>query len=267
MIPVAHLLAIACYVSAACLAAAPFARPIAAPVRGVITLLAAGILAHLAGLAAYVRAFGVLPLTGLGPALSFAALVMAASLLVVEALAREVSLSLIAAPLAALATAFGLMAGLTPAHDPAAAGLWLESHVALSFVGIAAFATAAAAGAMYLVERRELRSRQFGAVFRFFPPLETLDRVNHVAAITGWLALTAGIALSAAYSFALRDADSLKLIWGTSAWLAVTAITAGRVVGGWSSRRAAVVSSILFAAIVVLYVAFRLADPEPGRFL
>ena len=49
--------------------------------------------------------------------------------------------------------------------------------IGLSFIGIAAFATAAAAGTMYLVQRHELKSRRFGTLFRFFPPLATLDRV------------------------------------------------------------------------------------------
>jgi hypothetical protein len=72
-------------------------------------------------------------------------------------------------------------------EPPGARGAWLFAHIALSFLGIAAFGTAAAAGCMYLVERRELKSRRFGAIYRFFPPLATLDRVNHVAAIAGWV--------------------------------------------------------------------------------
>ena len=35
MLVIAHAIAITCYIGAAALAAAPFARPIAAPVRGV----------------------------------------------------------------------------------------------------------------------------------------------------------------------------------------------------------------------------------------
>ena len=84
--------------------------------------------------------------------------------------------------------------GFIPGVDPTGArGAWLFAHIALSFIGISAFATAAAAGCMYLVERRELKSRKFGAIFRFFPPLATLDRVNHIAAIVGWLVLTLGV--------------------------------------------------------------------------
>src|SRR5215217_1832220 len=145
MTAIAHFVAITCYIGAAALAATPFARPVDAPVRGVAAVLGAGILAHALGLALYAQRVGQLPLTGLGPSLSFAGLVLAATLLVVEIAAREVSLTLVAAPLAAVSTTCGNLIGLIPGLEPAGArGAWLVAHIALSFVGIAAFGTAAA---------------------------------------------------------------------------------------------------------------------------
>jgi hypothetical protein len=70
MTAIAHFVAITCYVGAAALAATPFARPVGAPVRGVLAVLGTGVLAHLVGLVAYARDVGQLPLTGLGPSLS-----------------------------------------------------------------------------------------------------------------------------------------------------------------------------------------------------
>ena len=268
MLAIAHLLAIFFYIGAAATAAAPFARPVAAPVRGVILLLALGVIAHVVAIVSFVRAFGQPPLTGIGPAMSFAGFMLALILLVVELLASEVSLTLVAAPLAAVATAFATVTGLVPASEPQGAqGLWLTSHIALSFLGIAGFGTAAAAGAMYLLERHELKSRRFGAIFRFFPPLETLDRVNHVAAIGGWLALTLGISLAASYSVVYRQVDLPQIIWGMAAWTGVTVLAIGRVLAGWQARRAAAVSSITFAAVVLLYVVFRAAGRPGGQFL
>ena len=269
MTAIAHSIAITCYVGAAALAATPFARPVGAPVRGVVALLAAGLLAHAAGLVEYAQRVGQLPLTGLGPSLSFAGLVLAATLLVVEVVARDVSLTLVAAPLAACATIGANVVGLVPGIEPPGArGAWLFAHVALSFLGIAAFATAAAAGCMYLIERRELKSRRFGAIYRFFPPLDTLDRVNHVAAVAGWLGLTLGVVLAVTYSLAYRELTMLKVIWALGAWVAASGIAVGRVVGGWQARRAAIYSSVSFAAVLALYVAFRVAETNGGgRFL
>jgi ABC-type uncharacterized transport system permease subunit len=268
MITVAHFIAMSAYLGAAALAATPIARPVSAPVRGVIAMLAVGVAAHIAGLVSFALRAGQMPLVGLGPALSFAGLALAVSLLIVEVLAREVSLTLIAAPLAALPTATANLLGLQATGEPLGVrGAWLGAHIALSFCGIAAFATAAAAGVMYLVERRELRSRRFGAIFRFFPPLQTLDRVNHVAGITGWVALTVGVVLAFSYSLAYRQLDVPQLIWGTATWMGVTAVAVGRVVAGWQARRAALVSSVTFVAVIALYVALRVAGSAGGKFL
>lgn len=268
MIALAHAVAIVLYLAAAGLAAIPFARPIRAPVRSVVWVLAAGIAVHAVALVEFVRIHNEPPLTGLGPAMSFAAVLVAITLLTVEALAREVSLTLFAAPLAALLTGFASLAGMVPGPEAnGMRGVWLTSHIALSFLGIAAFATAAGAGVMYLVERRELKSRRFGAIFRFFPPLETLDRVNHVAVVAGWLALTVGIGLASSYALEYRTGHAIKMVWAYSAWLAVTALTIGRVVRGWCAHRAAMLTNVLFACVVVLYIAFRMIDPLKGRFL
>jgi len=268
MIAIAHFIAISCYLGAAALAAVPFARPVRAPVIGVLVVLAAGVIAHAAGLVMYAERSSAVPLTGLGPSLSFAGIVLAFTLLVVELLARDVSLTLLAAPLAAVPTMFANVVGLAPGRTAEGMrGVWLFSHIALSFIGIAAFATAAAAGTMYLVQRRELKSRRFGALFRFFPPLATLDRVNHLAAIAGWLGLTLGIVLAATYSVEYREMNLPQLVWGGGAWLAVTCIAAGRVAGGWQAQRAAKYSSVAFVAVLVLYVAFRVAGPSAGQFL
>ncbi len=268
MILVAHLVALVGYAGAALLAATPFLRPIGAPVRGVTALLGVGVAAHAGGLTAFVLRESQLPFTGLGPSLSTAGLVLAATLLLAELTAREVSLTLVAAPLAALPTLAALLVGLEPgAAPPAVRGGWLAAHIALSFAGFAAFATAGAAGAMYLVERRELKGRRFGAIFRFFPPLATLDRVNHVAALAGWIGLTLGVVLAGAYSLSFQESDALKLTWGAGAWAAATTVAVGRVVGGWQARRAAAVSAAAAASLLVLYVAFRVLVAGEGKFL
>lgn len=268
MIPAAHFVALLAYAGAALLAATPFLRPIGAPVRGVTALLAAGVAAHAGGLALFAMQEAQLPFTGLGPSLSTAGLVLAATLLLAEVSAREVSLTLVAAPLALLSTGAAMLVGLAPgAAPPGVRGGWLAAHIALSFAGFAAFATAGAAGAMYLVERRELKGRRFGAILRFFPPLATLDRVNHVAALAGWVGLTLGVVLAAAYSLSFRDSDPLKLAWGAGAWGAATTVAVGRVVGGWQARRAAVASATACAAVLVLYIAFRVVASGQGKFL
>jgi ABC-type uncharacterized transport system permease subunit len=268
MIAVAHFIAIVCYAGAAAFAAAPFARPVRAPVRLVIGTLVVGIAAHAAALLLAARLFGQLPVTGFGPALSLAGLMVAATLVAAEVGTREVTLTLVAGPIAAILTTIGAASGFPEAGVvTGAGGAWLVSHIALGFFGVAALATAAAAGAMYLVERRELRSRRFGAVLRLFPPLATLDRVNHVSVLAACLALTVGIALATSYSIAHETVRIPEIIWGITAWLAATGLAFGRLLGGWQARRAAMAAGVVFVVVVALYVAVRLNSASTGAFL
>jgi ABC-type uncharacterized transport system permease subunit len=268
MIAIAHFIAVTFYVGATAVAALPFARRVKAPVGGVVIALLLGIGAHATALAGLTRQAGAASLTGLGPGLSFAGLVLAISLVIVESLAREVSLTLVAAPLAALVTMAGNLTGMHPFLEPQGTrAVWLTMHIVFSFIGIAAYATAAAAGTMYLIARRELKSARFGAIFRSFPPLATLDRVNHVASIAGFLGLTLGLALAAGYSFEYRALVLPQIIWGVGAWAGVSVLALGRLLRGWQARRAAIMSAVSFASVLALYVVFRMASLNRGQFL
>jgi HemX protein len=268
MVAAAHVVAVTCYLTAVLLAAVPFARPVRTPLRAVTLVLALGLVVHATGLIALARTGGTMALTGLGPSLSFAGFTVAAVLLFVELSAREVTLTLAAAPLAALASAAGNIAGLQPAL--AAQGtqaVWLTLHIVLAFLGLAAYATAAAAGAMYLVSHHDLKLRHFGAVFRLFPPLATLDRVNHLAALAGFLGLTLAVGLAASYSIAYRTFAVSEIVWGMAAWLAIAALALGRLRGNLRARRAALISAVTFALVLALYVVVRVGIVNGAHFL
>ncbi|HEX2724162.1 MAG TPA: cytochrome c biogenesis protein CcsA [Gemmatimonadaceae bacterium] len=268
MIVIAHFIAISCYIGAAAIAALPLARRVKPPVNGVIATLSLGVAVHAFALFAFAKESGSGSLTGLGPALSFAAFVLAVALLLVEAFAREVSLTLFAAPLAGLITTAANISGLRPLLDPQGTrGVWLALHIVLSFTGMAAYATAAAAGTMYLIARRELKSARFGAIFRSFPPLDTLDRVNHYASIAGFFGLTTGLALAGAYSIAYRTIVVPQLVWGLGAWICVGGLALGRILQGLQARRAAIMSAVTFVTVIALYVVFRAASLDRGQFL
>src|SRR5258708_4634910 len=83
----------------------------------------------------------------------------------------------------------------------------------------------------------QLKSHRFGSVFRSFPLLESLDRVNHLSIIIGWVGLTSGIGLASGYSLVYGQADAPRVVWGIVAWLAASAVAAARLLGGWRARR------------------------------
>jgi ABC-type uncharacterized transport system permease subunit len=127
-------------------------------------------------------------------------------------------------------------------------------------------AVAFAASALYLLQHRELKARRFGAMFQSLPPLEQLDRLNHVALLLGFPTLTLGIVLGAAYLGLRRVEGEGALVgaghlgWGLASWFMVGFLVLARAVRRVAGRQAAVASIVLFALIGLGYLLLVLRD-------
>lgn len=269
-----HLLALLTYSGTAALAAVPFLRLGGAgrPVGGLAVWGAAAAVAlHFAALVTYGAATGALPVSGLGPALSSLAFLVGLLTLAILWLTREPSIVLVASPLMVGPLAIALLAGFghVPA-SPVPEGGWFILHTALSLLGLALLAMAFVAAALYLAQHRELKGRRFGVIFQFVPPLEQLDRLNHLALITGFPALTIGVLLAVGY---LRGAGGLgvelvHLSWGLLSWLVLGCVAALRISGRLRGKRAAYASVGGFAAVALTYLILLVISGEGGsRFL
>jgi len=62
-------------------------------------------------------------------------------------------------------------------------------------------------------------------------------------------------------------ADGRALVWGLGAWVCIGALALGRMLKGLQARRAAVLSAITFASVMVMYVVFRVSSLNRGQFL
>ena len=165
------------------------------------------------------------------------------------------------------------MSGLTPGGSAEAAGsrnAWFVLHVALSVSGVALMALAFIAAALYLLQFRELKARRFGQVFQLFPPLERLDQLNRFALLVGFPTLTLGVLLALGYgarfSGGLHVAKA-QIVWGMFTWVVLGWAVWVRVVRHWAGRRAAFASIAGFCAVLLVYVALKLAQPGVERFL
>ncbi|MDB4948877.1 MAG: ABC-type uncharacterized transport system, permease component [Gemmatimonadetes bacterium] len=267
-----HGLALALYAAAALLLALSLARGSRRLALLATVLTGGAVAAHLGALAAYGARYGELPLVGLGPSLSVLALLIGVGSLGVATLGRTGPVGLILVPAAALVVAAAEFAGVRPSGEVLAfRGPWFVLHVTLAMVGYAGLTVAFAAGLMYLVQFRELKAKRFGAVFRFFPPLDTLDRLGRRALLVGLpfltLALIVGWAWSARFHRPLAPGNP-KVIWGVLTWLVFAAALGVRAGGGRRGHRAALASVLGFAVVVAAYLLLRLASaPAGGEFL
>ena len=266
-----HLLTLALYALSAALLGVSMARSDRRLPGIASAVLASAIVAHAVALAGYVREFHELPLVGLGPSLSVFALLIAAGSLGLATLGRTGPVGLVLVPVAAAVAAVAEIVGVEPSRQVMAfQGPWFVFHVVLAFLGYAGLTVAFAAGLMYLIQFRELKSKHFGAIFRFFPPLDTLDRIGRGALIAGMsfltLALLVGWAWTERFGRPMSPGNP-KVVWGILSWLVFAAALGARMGGGRPARRAALASVVGFAVVLMGYVVLRLGETVGGAFL
>jgi ABC-type transport system involved in cytochrome c biogenesis permease subunit len=239
--------------------------------RSGVGLIGVGVITQLIGLTMFVLRFAELPLVGLAASFSTLALLIGGFLLA-TAVRREVRpLALVLIPLVALLLAVALTLGITPGTQANPfGGLWFVAHVVLALIGYACLALAFAAGLLYLVQFRALKGKNFGRAFRFFPALETLDKLRQRVLLAGLPALSLALLLGWAWTVRFRNsfaAENPQVIWGVVTWFVFVAALAARSGGAGAERRAAVASVGGFIIVVTAYVVLRLAMADGRAFL
>jgi len=257
----AHLLALGLYGLATALALAPYAglRP---PPRGLtLAVPLVGIVCHVVGVAQ-------LTLIGVAPALSMLALFLMLLQVVSERVFRAGAVGVFTGPLATGLVSLAVLIGLAPGAAAAGRSAWSVLHITVSILGLAMLALAFIAAALYLLQFRELKAKRFGQVFRLFPPLERLDRLNHVALMIAFPTVTLGVLLGYGVRYAGGvPVDAAQVVWGTLTWMVLGWAVSVRVVRHWAGRRAAFASIAGFGAVLLVYLALKLAEPGTQRFL
>ncbi|HSH46823.1 MAG TPA: cytochrome c biogenesis protein CcsA, partial [Longimicrobiales bacterium] len=233
-----------------------------------LPVLVGGLAAHGGALVVFTARHGDLPLAGLGPALSSLAFLSATAMLVAGVLKEARPLGAVVLPFAAVLVGVALLLGIEPGESVAFGGVWFYFHVVPSLLGYAALALASAAGLLYLLQFRELKGKRFGRMFRFLPPLETLDRVGRIALVSGLVALTLGLLAGTVWTMTFAAAGlTPKVAWGVLTWLVFVVALLARRKGMTGDRRAALVSVVGFVVVVVAYLVLRLAEPAGRLFL
>jgi cytochrome c-type biogenesis protein CcsB len=177
--------------------------------------------------------------------------------LIAEAFTRIRALGSFLVPIALLALALGLALPPDAALLPPLTSFWLMTHVALAFVGYAAFALTFCGGLMYLIQDRYLKAKQPGGLSTRLPSLEMLDQLNSWALAFGLPLLTQGIITGGIWA---RYARGSYWIWERTTWPLIgiwgiyTLLFIGRWYLGWRGRRAAFAVVAGFCAVSLGYL-------------
>lgn len=234
-------------------------------------LAGGGILLHAAGLLAFWLTFHTPPLVGFGPASATLAFAIAVTYLSAGRSAEAWPAGLLVLPPVLLLLGAAIMTGMTPT-PPATAfrGGWFVLHVVSVLLGYAVLLLGSVAAAMYLLQFRALKRKDFGNVFRSFPSLESLDRMNSFALMGGLMALTVG--LIAGWSFTLTFGRGLALGdpdvgFGLLTWAAYAGALMLRWTRGGKGPRAAEMTLVAFAACALVFLLLRTLSPAREFFL
>lgn len=267
-----HLVTLVCYGLTGAVVAAPLWGLSRAGGSGLaLGFFAASVAVHFLALLSYTVSFGELPFGVLAAQLSSLGFFVGLLSLAIQWLTRERAIALISAPLVIVLLAAALTLGFgTVPEGRAGEGPWFVLHGGASLLGLALMAVAFAASALYLLQHRELKARRFGAIFQSLPPLEELDRLNHLALVLGFPTLTLGIVLGAAYLGLSRVEGRGVLVgaghlgWGLASWLMLGVLVLARAARKLGGRGAALGSIVLFGVIGLGYLLLMLLDTLRG---
>lgn len=271
MIDQAHAFAFGFYAVAAVLLGIALARS-DRRLPGVATaVLALALATHAWGLGGFVARWGELPLVGLGPCLSSIGFLIALGALLAATVWNAGTLGLVLVPLAAVLVGGAAWAGVEPTGELVVfRGVWFALHVVFAFLGYAGLTVAFAAGLMYLLQFRELKSKHFGAIFRFFPPLDTLDRLGRRGLLIGFPFLSVALLLAWAWTKrfgVVGAARQTEVIWGVLTWFVLLAALVAGTGNGRRGHRAALASVLGFVIVVAAYLVLRVVASQGGDFL
>jgi len=225
-------------------------------------VLLGGAIVHLMSLVARFVQLGHTPVTTLNESLSFFAWCLVLIFLIFDLRYRLAVLGAFSSVLA-LMTMLG--SGFAPKAveplNPALNSWWFPLHVTLAFLGNAAFAMAFAAGVMYLLQDRMLKSKRFSPLYYRLPSLDTLDNINYRALSFGFPLMTLGIISGAAWAESVWGTYwswDPKETWALLTWFVYAALLHGRLSIGWRGRRAALFAIIGFACLVFTFLGVNL---------
>lgn len=223
--------------------------------RTLLIITGLGFLLHTAALLTRLTSGGA-PLSSFGEAMSFFSWALVLVFLLVELRHRVPVLGAFILPIAFISiVSAAALPQEVPTLEPVLKTVWV--HVILSMLGTVGFAVAFAAGIMYLIQDGLLKSKRFNVLYAKLPPLDFLDHLNQQSIVLGFPLLTLGIitgALSAEFARGSYLNWNPEQTWALITWLFYFVVLVGRLTVGWRAKRAAYLTIIGFACVVLTFI-------------
>lgn len=201
---------------------------------------------------------GVIPVQNLHETLLLAAWVFAAVFLALKQHTGLKVMGVFAVPLITLLSAAAFTVPDQVFHiETALTSIWLVVHVLMIFIGMASMSLAAGTGILYLIQKRNIKSKKHRFFFKRLPSLELLDNTGYTFVVLGFSALTIGLITGFVYAQSVWGrfwSWDPKEIWSAITWLIYAALLHERLVSRWRGNRAAILAIIGFAAMLFTFL-------------
>jgi ABC-type transport system involved in cytochrome c biogenesis permease subunit len=150
--------------------------------------------------------------------------------------------------------------------DPVLDSPWFWVHVLSLLFAYASCALAGVLGLIYVLQFKEIKKKHLGYFYTRLPSLQTLDVMNSRAVAIGWLFLTLGVVVGAIWTAQARvqapDDPNLmamslndpKVLMAVLTWLVYSFAVLARRTMGWTGRRAAWLSAVGFAIVLLNFL-------------
>src|SRR5438093_4427065 len=244
-----------------------FTRRAPASGRAATTTLVAAVLTHTFVIGMQTMEVGHIPIAGATSAISTFVWLLALAYLYTEITTDERAMGVFILP---LLVALQAIPAFRPGIEDRAAVLqspWFGVHVSSLLFAYASFALAGVIGITYVLLFKEIKAKHLGFFYARLPSLEVLDRMNQRAIVIGWVFLTIGMIVGAVWALQARggyeagdprvQAMSLqdpKIFVALVCWFVYSfELFAARRIG-WGGRRAAYLSALGFAIVLLNFV-------------
>ena len=235
--------------------------------RSATALLVAGAMIHTFIIGMQTMEAGHVPFAGATQAISTFVWLLACAYLYTEVTTDERGLGIFILPI--IVSLQLLPAVQAPGVEPRSAVLesplfWI--HVSAMLGAYASFGLAAVIGVTYVLQFKEIKAKHLHFFFTRLPSLQALDVMNSRAVLIGWVLMTAGLIAGAVWVVQARavapddlrvQAMSLadpKIFVALLSWFVYTFGMIARRVIGWRGKRAAYVSAVGFAIVLLNFV-------------
>ena len=239
-----------------------FARRVPRAGRIASGILIGGAIAHTFVLGMQTVEVGRVPLAGTTAAVSVFVWLLALSYLSTEMSTDERAVGVFIVPLLVLLQILPATQPMATESAPVLESPLFAVHVLSLLFAYASFALACVIGITYVLLFKEIKAKHLGFFYARLPPLRVLDLMNGRAVTVGWIFLTIGVVIGGFWAVSVQSESADPRILAMSVldpkifvalicWVVYAFALFARRRIGWTGRRAAWLSTIGFAIVLL----------------